>query len=300
MTDTELKALISEGGTKELTDEERKKLKGSFIQLPCGNTHYELKGEGEAVVLVHGYATPYVIYEKVFNSLVEKGYKVLRYDLMGRGLSERVKADYSAAFFATQLKQLTEALLGDEPFYLFGTSMGGSVTTAFCAAYPDKVKKLVLLAPAGMDTFKPPFYMKLCSFPGLGDILFNMIANGTLLKKCASEMTHCPQEEKDYFMREFATSIKYKGFPKCTLYSLRNTILNTKVDTEGYKLTAATGIPVLCVWGTVDKTMPYYQSERFKEVMPDAQLVTFENSGHVFVYDEGEKTMSVVLAFLTE
>ena len=46
--------------------------------------------------------------------------------------------------------------------------------------------------------------------------------------------------------------------------------------------------------------MPYYQSERFKEVCPDAKLITYEKSGHIFVYDEGERTAKDVLEFLTQ
>lgn len=45
-------------------------------------------------------------------------------------------------------------------------------------------------------------------------------------------------------------------------------------DTAGYIKTAEAGIPVLCLWGENDKTMPYYQAERFREVMPKAVLVT--------------------------
>ncbi len=300
MTKEELKSLVKQAGTLELTDSERKKAGGEFISLPCGNTHYELKGDenGEPCVLVHGYATPYYIYDKVFDRLVAEGYRVLRYDLLGRGLSERVKADYTAAFFAAQLHELTEAIFGEKSFNLFGTSMGGSITTAFCASYPEKVKRLVLLAPAGMDSFKPPFYMHLSAIPGIGNVVFNIIGNKTLLTKCASELKHTPQDEVDYFMRSFAYSIKYKGFLKCTLSSLKNTILATKEDTKGYIKTAQTDIPVLCLWGTEDKTMPYYQAERFKEVMPAAKLVTFEGSGHVFLFDEGERTMAEVIPFL--
>lgn len=298
MTDAQVKALCRELSTLELTDSEREKHSGKFISLPCGNTHYQMEGNGEAVVLVHGYATPYYIYDKVFDRLLKEGYKVLRYDLMGRGLSERVKTDYTPELFARQLHELTQALLGNEKFCLFGTSMGGTVTTAFCRLYPGAVKKLILLAPAGMDTFKPPFYMKLTSAPVLGNLLFDIIGGKTLLKKCASELKYVPQEEIDYYMRSFADSAKYKGMEKCTLSSLRHTILNTTTATEGYKSVHRQNIPMLVIWGTDDRTMPYYQIERMKEICPHAQYETFEGSGHVFLFDEGERTMNTVVPFL--
>ena len=298
MDKAEIKALLKTAETLELNDDERKKLPGSFIALKSGNTHYEMKGEGETIVLTHGYATPYYIYDKLFDTFVKAGYRVLRYDLLGRGFSERVKADYTPELFAAQLNELTEALLGDESFYLVGTSMGGSVTTTFCRLYPGKVKKLILLAPAGIDSFKPPFYMKLSEIPGIGELLFSLIGAKSLLNGCASEMYYSPSEEKDYYMKSFADAFRYKGFVKCTLSSLRHTLMRTDKTILGYKAVAQSKIPFLCIWGKIDKTMPYYQAERLLEVCPDVKLITYEKSGHIFVYDEGERTAADVLEFL--
>ena len=299
MNKNEYRILLKQAGTIELTDAERKKINGSFINLPIGNTHYELKGKGETIVLIHGYATPYYIYDKLFDFFTENGYRVLRYDLLGRGFSERIDADYTPELFAQQLYELSEALLKDtEDFYLVGTSMGGSICAEFCKNHPEKVKKLALLAPAGMDTFKPPFYMKLSTVPVIGTAIFNIIGNATLLKNCAREMYNCDAEERELFERKFAEAIKYNGFLKCTLSSLKNTILRTDKTIKSYIATAENKIPILCIWGTADKTMPYYQTERLKQICPQATLITYENSGHIFVYDEGERTANDVAEFI--
>ncbi|MBR3553569.1 MAG: alpha/beta hydrolase [Clostridia bacterium] len=300
MNKEELRTWLKKAETLDLTDAERAKASGDFINLPCGKTHYELKGSGSPAVLVHGYATPYFVYDKVFDALVDAGYRVLRYDLLGRGLSERVDADYTPELFARQLKELTDAIFPDETFDLFGHSMGGAVTATFCAMYPGRAKRIVWLAPAGMDTFRPPFYMKLANVRGLGGLIFNAIGAKTLLTHCASEATHVTQTERDDFMRKFAYALQYKGFVRCTLSSLRNTILKTEDVTNAYAEVAKQGIPVLCVWGTDDRTMPFYQTVRFREVLPKAKLVTFDGSGHIFLFDEGVRTMQTVFTFLRE
>lgn len=297
MTENELKKFITQIDKFDLTEEEKSKQGGSFIKLQSGETHYEIKGEGETIVLVHGYATPYYLYEKLFDAFVKKGYKTLRYDLYGRGFSERVESDYTPEFFAEQLAELTDAVIPNEKFFLVGTSMGGAICATFTAKYPEKVKKLALLAPAGMDTFKPPLYMKLCQIKGLGELLFYNIAGKLLLKKCASEMYYSSGKEKDRYIEKFADAVKYKGFLRCTLLSLRNTILQTQKVTDYYKIVGKTDIPILCIWGTIDKTMPYYQSARFTEVCKNAKLVTYENSGHIFLFDEGERCAADLLAF---
>lgn len=297
MTKEEIRAVLSQAETLELNDAERAKANDSFIALPCGNTHYQMEGDGEAVVLVPGYATPYYLYDKVYEALLTHGYRVIRYDLMGRGLSERVDVVYTPDFFARQLRELTKALIGDEKFYLIGTSMGGSVTTAFCNNYPGYVKKLILLAPAGMDNFKPPFYMTLCRIPGFGSRLFRAIGTKSLLNGCAKEMKYS-LNEVDYYMKSFAYCTKYRDFLSCTFSSLINTILRTDVTVKNYYSVAQQKIPMLVIWGTADKTMPYYQKARMEEVCPHAEFITYEGSGHIFLFDEGKRTADDVLAFL--
>ena len=285
--------------SKYLTEEEKQKAPdGKFVDLPSGFTHYKVEGEkGAWAVLVHGYATPYFIYDRIAEGLLKAGYRVLRYDLIGRGLSERVKGPYDPDLFVRQLQELTETIIGDDSFYLFGTSMGGIITTSFVAKYPEKVKKLVLLAPAGM-VYKPPFYMKLANIPGIGDLIFKCVGGKALVKKCASEMIYSDASVKKHHEDRFAYSFQYKGVLHATLSSMRNMILNFDEARKGYEGTAKSNVPVLTIWGTNDKTMPYYQAERMQKVLPDMQLITYEGSGHIFLYDEGERTVKDVLPFL--
>jgi len=285
----------------ELNDQARALITdGQFIDLPSGNTHYKVEGDGDNwVVLTHGYATPYFIYDKLAEIFIKEGYKVLRYDLLGRGLSERVKAKYEPKLFARQLDELTKAVIGDKSFYLVGTSMGGIITTTFTAAHPERVKKLVLLAPAGM-TFKVPAYMKLAKIPLLGDLIFYSLGAKILTGNCAKEIIYSGEEVQKDYTEKFAYCMQYKGMVRCTLSSLRHTILNFKENLNGYVGVKAAGTPVLTIWGTNDKTMPYYQAETMQKVLNDMRLITYEGSGHIFLYDEGERTMKDILPFLAE
>ena len=111
--------------------------------------YYELGGpdDGEMVVLVYGFFVPAYIWDPTFESLTSDGYRVLRFDLYGRGHSDRPDAVYTIPFIADQLDQLTRALSVDTPFNLLGLSMGGPITAQFANQYPGKVKCLVLIDP---------------------------------------------------------------------------------------------------------------------------------------------------------
>ena len=298
MNKERLRQLAKSVDKKRLTDEAKKNHSGSFIKLPSGETHYEIKGSGEPIVLVHGFATPFFIYDKIFDFFTEKGYKVLRYDLLGRGLSERVKGKYSPELFARQLKELTDALIKEDSFILIGTSMGGAVTAAFTAMNPERVKKIFWLAPAGMN-FKAPLYMKIANIPPLGEIMFKIAGGKILLVNSCKELIY-HKEETDYYLEKFAECAQYKGFLRCTLSSLRHTLMQNDKTVGYYKQVSAAEVPACALWGTEDKTMPYYQSEQLKKIFPDIHFYTYEGSGHIFLFDEGEKTCNILYNEITD
>lgn len=300
----EFKKLVKQAQTKKLTRKERAKAPGEYLKLPCGYTHYQ-KVEGTdpkklPVVLVHGYSTPYFLYDHVFEGLVADGYTVIRYDLLGRGLSERVKSDYDPEAFADQLKQLTDKLVPGKKFIAIGCSMGGTVLACFAAKYPGRIQKLVLYAPAGMDSFKPPFYMKLAMLPVLGKRIFSAVIIKSSLGRAADELLHSSREVKDDYVRKMAYTMQYKGYINGTYQSLKNVILATKQDTKYYKKMAKQKIPTLVIWGTEDRTMPIYQLDRMVKVLKHAEFVIFEGASHIFLYDEGERTVAHTLPFLNE
>ena len=232
--------------------------------------------------------------------VVKEGYTVIRYDLIGRGLSERVKSKYAPEDFAVQLKELIDWLVPDGKCILFGTSMGGSILAAFCAMYPGVAQKIVLYAPAGMDNFKPPIYMKLAAVPVLGKRIFKLVMPKSTLARATDELLHQDEAVKDQFVRDLAFTMQYKGYLAGTHASLVNTILKTKEATKYYKKMARQHIPTLVIWGTEDKTMPIYQIDRMAKVLKDAEFVIFEGSGHIFLYDEGERALAHTLPFLNE
>lgn len=274
-----------------LDQEARRTHKGCYIHLTDGYTRYELKGTGpECIVLVHGFSSPYFIYDNLFGSLCKRGYQVLRYDLIGRGLSDRPDAVYDADFFVKQLDELTDKLLPGKTFTVVGTSMGGIICTRFTQMHPEKVSRIILLAPAVMDTFKAPFAMKLSDLPVLGDRIFRLIAPFAIIGKSADELGLATEKEKNRYIKRFADFSRYKGYFRALASSLAHCILDYDTAMEAYRAAAASGKPMMVIWGTDDHTMPYYQIDRMKEVCPDACYVTYNGAKHIFVYDEAERT----------
>jgi pimeloyl-ACP methyl ester carboxylesterase len=85
---------------------------GFFTELSHGFTYYEIdnRKSEDVIVFIHGYSVPSYIWDKTYNSAKEKGFKVIRIDLYGRGYSENPIAEYSDSLFANQVIELLDEL----------------------------------------------------------------------------------------------------------------------------------------------------------------------------------------------
>ena len=125
---------------------------GQFTTLSQGVTHYQWHGpeDGPVAVCVHGLTTPSFVWGPVAEELAQMGYRVLTYDLYGRGFSDRPRSEQDSAFFLRQLDDLLEDQGVTGEITLLGYSMGGAIASAFAAEQAGRLRQLVLLAPAGL------------------------------------------------------------------------------------------------------------------------------------------------------
>lgn len=98
--------------SQELDAEARSLVTGKFVELPDGIVHYDLANplDGKTVVLIHGFSVPYFIWDRNFEALTQADFRVLRFDLYGRGYSDRPNVAYNPDFFDRQLVNLLAAL----------------------------------------------------------------------------------------------------------------------------------------------------------------------------------------------
>ncbi len=280
---------------QKLTDSFRQEIGGDFVALPNGYTHYELVGDenAETVVLVHGFSVPSFIWDPTFRALTEAGFRVLRYDLFGRGYSDRPNASYNLDFFAIQLRDLLNALKITKPINLFGLSMGGPIVATFTARQTERVKKLALFAPAGAKTLKAPF-IKILRTPLIGDFLFGIFGAKGLLGGIANDFYAPALLAK--FIEKFKPQLKINGFGRAILSTMRNDALGE--NKAIYERVAETKIPILLVWGRDDKTVPFDQAEVLLASLKHARFCPISQSGHIPHYENADEVNPIILDFL--
>jgi pimeloyl-ACP methyl ester carboxylesterase len=282
---------------KELNDSIRQAAEGSFVQLFRGVTHYELGGNpnGDVVVLVHGFSVPYFIYDPTFKFLTESGFRVLRYDLFGRGLSDRPHAPYNIELFVTQLTDLLDALRFIQPINLIGLSLGGSITSTFTVRHPERVKKLVMIDPAGARPIHlAPMLQAAKKIPFVAEAVLGWIGTDRLLQIAAKDLFDPTWVE--YFKAKYKVQMQYKGFKHALLSTLRDGMLDSFIDV--YRTLGQLNKPVLLFWGREDMTVPFEHSDDLRAVLPQVEFYAIEQSGHIPHYEKSDEVNPILLEFL--
>lgn len=105
--------------------------------------HYEVKGEGHPVVLVHGYLENLKMWESFGNEL-SKFYQIIMIDLPGHGKSKVYGEIHTMEFMAEKINEVLNELIVEKAV-LVGHSMGGYVNLAFAELFPEKLKGFILL-----------------------------------------------------------------------------------------------------------------------------------------------------------
>lgn len=283
--------------SKEILDEEaRKSASGNFVTLSQGMVHYELSGpsNGQTVVLVHGFSSPYYVWDNNCSALEKAGFRVLRYDLYGRGFSDRPGAVYDRDLFDRQLLELLKELKINLPVHLVGLSMGGAVSISFVDRHPETVAKLVLISPAGFPV-KEGFGVKLSKIPLLGDYLFAVAGDSVVLSRLSKvfkEPGRFPE-----FKEKSKTQMKYRGYNKALLSTLRNMHMHSL--REAYERVGKQNKAVLLIWGRDDQILPFTNSEKVRKAISHLEFHAIEDAGHVLNYENPGVVNPLLINFLT-
>jgi len=282
--------------TLELNDETRKSAGGSFIQLSGGITHYELSNPNEAntVILIHGFSVPYFIFDPTFEFLSRSGFRVLRYDLFGRGFSDRPDTHYNIDLFDKQLIELLDALRFTQPINLVGLSLGGVITSTFTARHSERVKSLTLIDPAGVKAVNISPLVSAAKIPFVAEAVLSLVGSDGLVRSIAKDLFNPALVE--HFQSQYAIQMRYKGFKRAILSTIRNGMLASFVKT--YEQVGKMDIPVLLFWGRNDRTVPFEYNEALRAMLPSVEFHVIEDCGHIPHYEKPGEVNPILLEFL--
>ena len=247
---------------------------GNFAELSNGFTYYNIDNRfnENTLVFIHGFSVPSYIWEKTYNSAKEKGFKVIKLDLYGRGFSDNPDLDYTDELFANQVIELLQELQITNATFL-GLSNGGRVISKLADIKPNMVEKLVYVSASSFNNHKN-IADKNVSKDEINEFIKNRyptISSGQL-----SDFKY--PENYPLWDDKYEELLKFKGFARALISTLKN---HKNLDLENKEISDSNK-KVYTIWGDSDSVVVYNDiKEKLNKLIPNRFEYTVPNSGHL-------------------
>lgn len=258
-------------------------LERKVLQIDGFVVPYLQGGEGEPLVLIHGFGGSKDNFNRVARHLTDH-YTVYAIDVPGFGASTRVKdADYVINTQIDRVHAIIEKLGLEKP-HIGGNSMGGWISGAYAAKYPDNTASVWFLAPAGLlESRKSEVIQK---FEQTGEIVLTASNREEFENIVDIVMYERPAFAPGFVVEAMAARAAqdqplhqriYKDF-KSVPSDLAATLAASSYEGPG-----------LIVWGKEDRVLHVDGATELKNAMPKFDVVLMDKVGHVPMMEKPEQ-----------
>lgn len=260
-----------------------------YVEVEPGVRLYvERFGAGPAVVFVHAGGMTHAAWDHQVAALMDR-FHTVAYDFRGVGASDRPSTGYSIDVFADDLHQLVQALELERPT-IVGHALGSHVALRLAATRPESVGKLVLVSPA------PWFVGDRGGTGGFPDELWNAMRSGFARDRAQADLDLI---DRSYFHRAPSEAVRLWCFQMALQWPLPvlQQLMARLPEVDHRDVLACIDLPVLVVHGRHDRKNRYEGGVYLAEHIPNARLVTLEESAHCPPVEEVERFNEVVAEF---
>jgi pimeloyl-ACP methyl ester carboxylesterase len=243
---------------------------------------------GPAVVLIHGLGQNGARdWAKLIPALAES-HDIYALDLPGFGQSDKGNHLYSPANFARVIEAVAGAHIA-RAFVLIGHSMGGAVSLAYAAAYPQRLERLILVDMAGV---------------------LHRAVYAEFLSRLGAQAAGVSPEDAPWFTASVravltrAESIPFGGERILSSALVRQQLLRgdpnaitayTLVEHDFGEALRAVKAPTLVIWGSDDKVAPLRTGQMAAATIANARLTIVRGAGHAPMLQMPERFNAIVL-----
>ena len=274
-----------------------------FVEIAGGATvHYRDQGnaQGPALVLLHGSNASLHTWEPWVRLLGDE-FRVVTVDLPGHGLTIVPEDHALTAEGMADFVEVFAAKLGIARFAIAGNSMGGHVAMRYALKYPARVAALIPIDSGGVippNMPEPPAFFYIVRTPVLREFLRLIpgrpVAEATLKASFANEALVTPEMVDRYW--------ELNREPAIRAATRRRFRMGLEYWTGEDRFMRANlpklSVPTLVIWGRQDKLIPVEAADIIKTAIPGAQVVIYDDGGHILQEDLPERSAADVRAFL--
>jgi 3-oxoadipate enol-lactonase len=256
------------------------------VALPGTELNYERAGEGEPLLLIQGMTANRLAWGRPFSSLLEESFELISFDNRGMGLSSPASEGFSIAEMAADTAALLEAL-EIESAHVLGISMGGMIAQELALAHPGRLRSLTIgcsyCGGPGSQLMDP------ADFQGMAEAMSS--GDAQRIYRAMWEVNLSPGFRED--------ESRYPGFTEMS------EALPASRQTIGFQMQAILAhdtsarlpdltIPTLVIHGTADRVLGYPNGPLIASLVPGARLETLEDVGHMFWWEQPERSAELV------
>lgn len=253
--------------------------------------HYIEEGNGEPLILVHSVGQSFYTWRNMFSRL-SLNYRVIAIDLLGHGYSSRPENfNYTVEEQAMTLGLFMDAI-GVQSAHIMAFSMGSAYALRFALDNPERVGKMMLIAPGGISP-EMPLAIKLMDssiLGGVASMLYGMRTVEKVLSECYFDLAQMMSPE---VVGEYYKTISDRE----SRWALRASFHNFDDESVVSRLRYLEA-PVLMLQGSEDKWRQGDGSELYHTAMPYAGFATMRNAGHLLHEEKAEKVIAATLEYI--
>ncbi len=264
------------------------------------NVHYQVKGEGPDVVLIHGVTSSLAIWFARVMPELGRRFRTTAYDLRGHGYSEPTRTGYSSRAMADDLVALLDHLKIDRA-RLVGHSFGGSIALHTALLHPDRVDGVVL-ADTGVACLR--YLRTIRDWPGW-ELYKDRIEKYGITYDWFVEAE--VNDVRNVIRKSYGMTQPY-GARKGSLVGtprMKKLVEETNVAAEFREVAGMTEeligtirTPVLAVYG---ENSPYQKmAARLAEILPNSRCELIPNAGHFYLLEQMDLFLSLIDGFLVD
>jgi len=255
-----------------------------FIRYKLSTIHYSKAGRGEKILLCfHGYSQSSSVFS-FLEKTIENDFTLIAIDFPFHG---KTIWNEGLNFTANDLMEIIDQIIKEQSLpktkkHLLGFSMGGRVALSMMQQFPDKIERLLLIAPDGMKT---NFWYWLATQNKTGNIFFKKTMRHPApmfgILKAANKLGFVnPSIYK--FVSHYIDDEKVRD----DLYKRWTTMRNFKPKIKKIKsIIKVYNIPVRLLYGEFDKIIRFERAEKFMNGMEGYCRLKIVSTGHYLLID---------------
>lgn len=264
-----------------------------FTEIDGVRLHYQEKGTGTPLVLLHGFTSSTYSWKDVFEPL-SKNFRVIAIDLKGFGFSEKPDGNYTRRTQAVLVSHLLDHLK-IEKTWLCGNSMGGEVALNFALQNPQRVAGLILIDSAGVsvnggNSLAPRYLL----IPVVGRILTALsLTTDKLVREGLEKSFYDDRKITDERVAYYYRPLQTRSGQLAALRA-RAQAGQLPIEQDLSKVNART----LIIWGAEDALIPLPAGRKLNSLIKDSKLVIIEKCGHVPQEEMPDSVLDEITEFI--